>query len=68
MEPHLFWTQELKRCMERAIANANRREYDAVIFEIDEDEIILTGMVQQWFPTYKVFKDAKNHITVSWKE
>ncbi len=54
--------------MERAIANANRRDYDAVIFEIDEEEIILTGMVRQWFPTYKVSKDAKNRVTVSWKE
>ncbi len=68
MEPHLFRTQELKRFMERAIADAKRRNYESIIFEIDEEEIILTGMVQQWFPAYKVSKDAKNHLTVSWKE
>ena len=68
MEPHLFRTQELKRWMERAIADAQRRNFEAVIFEIDEEEIILTGMVRQRFPAYKVSKDAKNHLTVSWKE
>ena len=68
MEPHLFRTHELKRLMERSIADAQRRNYEAVIFEIDEEEIILTGMVRQWFPAYKVSKNAKNHLTVSWKE
>jgi hypothetical protein len=68
MEPHLFRTQELKRLMERSIADAKRRDFEAVIFEIEEEEIILTGMVRQWFPAYKVSKDAKNHLTVSWKE
>ncbi len=68
MEPHLFWTQEVKRCMERTIARVNKREIDCVVFHFDEEEIILTGMVRQWFPRYKVSKDAKNHVTVSWKE
>ncbi len=68
MEPHLFRTQELKRCMERSIADARQRHYNAVIFEFDEEEIILTGMVRQWFPACKVSKDAKNHLTVSWNE
>jgi hypothetical protein len=68
MEPHLFWTQELKRCMERTIANVNKYNIDCVVFHLDEEEIILTGMVQQWFPTYKVSKNAKNQVTVSWKE
>ena len=68
MEPHLFRTQELKRLMERSIADAKRRNFEEVIFEFEEEEIILTGMVRQWFPAYKVSKDAKNHLTVSWKE
>jgi hypothetical protein len=54
--------------MERSIADARRRNFEAVIFEIEEDEMLLTGMVRDWFPAYKVFKDAKNHLTVSWKE
>ena len=68
MEPHLFQMQELKRFMEQSIANVNKREFDCVIFHIDEEEIILTKMVQQWFPKYKVSKDSKNCVTVSWKE
>jgi hypothetical protein len=54
--------------MERSIADAKRRDFEAVIFEIEEDEMLLTGMVRDWFPAYKVSKDAKNHLTVSWKE
>lgn len=54
--------------MERTIARVNKREIDCVVFHFDEEEIILTGMVRQWFPRYKVSKDAKNHVTVSWKE
>ncbi len=68
MEPHLFWTQELKRFMEQSIVDARKNNYDAVNFEIDEKEIVLTGMVRQWFPAYKVSKDAKNRVAVSWKE
>ena len=68
MEPHLFRTQELKRWMGRSIADARQRNFEEVIFEFEEEEIILTGMVRQWFPAYKVSKDAKNHLTVSWKE
>jgi hypothetical protein len=68
MEHHLFRMQEIKRVMEQAIRNVNRRDYDSVIFEFDEEEIVLTGMIRQWFPAYKVSKDAKNCVTVSWKE
>ena len=68
MEYCLFLMQESKSHMERTIKKAKELGYDTVIFENDEDIIILTGMVRQWFPTYKVSKNAKNEITVSWKE
>ena len=67
MEPHLFLMQEAKRHMERTIKYAKEHGYDTVIFENDEDVIILTGMVRQWFPNYKVSKNEKNEITISWK-
>ena len=64
----LFLMQESKRHMERTIQYAKEHGFDTVIFENDEEVIILTGMVRQWFPTYKVSKNVKNEITVSWKE
>lgn len=68
MDPYLFWSRELKRFMEHTIAKVNKDKFDCVIFHIDEEEIVLTGMVRQWFPMYKVSKNAKNHLMVSWKE